>query len=94
MTKKEAEKIADIILRKMLSLTTEEKMEMNKTLSDAISDGEFYITDEEMYLGELARLETLRILYEEKQDYEKCEIIKHKIDIVRDRLDIVVKRGI
>ena len=82
MTKREIERIADIIFKKMINLSSENSLigldgfEVSRALNDSITNGEFYITDEEMYIGELARLETLRMLYQEKEDFEKCNVVK------------------
>jgi hypothetical protein len=67
---------------------------LNRALGDIISDAEFHITKEEMYLGELARLETfrletLRMLYQEREEFEKCNIMKAKIDVIKEKLDII-----
>lgn len=93
MTKKDAEKIADIVFEKLVALMNTDVGNLNGVLEDVITNGDFHITDEEMYLGELARLETLRMLYQEKEEFEKCNILKNKIDIIKDRLNIVIKRG-
>ena len=93
MTKKDAEKIADVVVQKLVAIMNTDEGNMNGILSDVITNGDFHITDEEMYLGELARLETLRILYQENEEFEKCDILKNKIEIIRDRLNIVIKRG-
>tara|TARA_R100000951_G_scaffold19614_1_gene16463 strand:- start:280 stop:564 length:285 start_codon:yes stop_codon:yes gene_type:complete len=93
MTKKDAEKIAEIVMQKLAALMNTDVGNLNGILEDVITNGDFHITDEEMYLGELARLETLRILYQENEEFEKCNILKNKIDIIKDRLNIVIKRG-
>jgi hypothetical protein len=36
--------------------------------------------DEDHALGELARLMTLSTLYEDREEYEKCAVIKKHID--------------
>ena len=76
MTKKDAEKVADIMFNKLLALINQDNEALNRALGDIISDAEFHITKEEMYLGELARLETLRMLYQEREEFEKCNIMK------------------
>jgi len=87
MTKKDAENVADIMFNKLLSLLNQDNESLNRALGDIISDAEFHITKEEMYLGELARLETLRMLYQAKEEFEKCNIIKSKIDVIKEKLD-------
>ena len=43
--------------------------------------------DEDHALGELARLMTLSTLYEDREEYEKCAIIKKHIDKVNNIID-------
>ena len=38
-------------------------------------------------LGELARLMTLSALYEDREEYEKCAMIKKHIDKINQKLD-------
>ena len=45
------------------------------------------LSQEEILVGELARLMTLMNLYEEKEEYEKAAIIKNKVDKINDKLD-------
>ena len=53
------------------------------------------LTEEELLVGELARLMTLLNVYEEKEEYEKASIIKNKIDKINNKLDQIdnQKRG-
>ena len=44
------------------------------------------LDEEEELVGELAKLMTLMNLYEEKEEYEKCAIIKKKIDEINKKL--------
>ena len=48
MTKKDAEKVADIMFNKLLSLLNQDNESLNRALGDIISDAEFHITKEEM----------------------------------------------
>ena len=72
MTEKELDYLADKIADKII-----------KTLFDS---GDLKITqfppatDEEIMIGELARLMTLLSTYEDKEEYEKAAIIKRKIE--------------
>ena len=43
--------------------------------------------DEDHALGELARLMTLSALYEDREEYEKCAIIKKHIDKINKIID-------
>ena len=95
MTDKEKNEIADIVIRKML----EAKAKMEADLFN-INDVLFtllntHLTEEELLVGELARLMTLLNTYEDKEEYEKAAIIKNKIDKINNKLDQIdnQKRG-
>ena len=95
MTDKEKNDIADIVIRKML----EAKAKMEADLFN-INDVLFtllnaQLTEEELLVGELARLMTLLNTYEDKEEYEKAAIIKNKIDKINNKLDQIdnQKRG-
>jgi|TARA_Y100001973_G_C5202920_1_gene339172 hypothetical protein len=95
MTDKEKNEIADIVIRKML----EAKAKMEADLFN-INDVLFtllntQLTEEELLVGELARLMTLLNTYEDKEEYEKAAIIKNKIDKINNKLDQIdnQKRG-
>jgi hypothetical protein len=44
------------------------------------------MTEEESAIGEIAKLMTLKNLFEDKEQYEKCEIVKRRIQVVNDIL--------
>ena len=87
MTEKEKDDIADIVIRKML----EAKAKMEADLFN-INDVLFtllntQLTEEELLVGELARLMTLLNTYEDKEEYEKAAIIKNKIDRLQKQIE-------
>ena len=95
MTDKEKNEIAEIVIRKML----EAKAKMEADLFN-VNDVLFtllntQLTEEELLVGELARLMTLLNTYEDKEEYEKAAIIKNKIDKINNKLDQIdnQKRG-
>ena len=95
MTDREKNDIADIVIKKMLE--AKEKMEddlfnINDVLFTLLNT---QLTEEELLVGELARLMTLLNIYEEKEEYEKAAIIKNKIDKINSKLDQIdnQKRG-
>ena len=92
MTDKEKQEIADLVIKKML----EARSNMEKELFN-INDVLFtllntQLTQEEILVGELARLMTLMNLYEDKEEYEKAAIIKNKVDKINDKLDQIDKK--
>lgn len=95
MTDREKEDIADIVIRKML----EKKAKMENDLFN-INDVLFtllntQLSEEELLVGELAKLMTILNMYEEKEEYEKASVIKNKIDKINNKLDQIdnQKRG-
>ena len=95
MTDREKEDIANIVIRKML----EKKAKMENDLFN-INDVLFtllntQLSEEELLVGELAKLMTILNIYEEKEEYEKASVIKNKIDKINNKLDQIdnQKRG-
>ena len=95
MTDREKEDIAEIVIRKML----EKKAKMENDLFN-INDVLFtllntQLSEEELLVGELAKLMTILNIYEEKEEYEKALVIKNKIDKINNKLDQIdnQKRG-
>ena len=92
MTDKEKQEIAALVIKKMLQA----RSNMEKDLFN-INDVLFtllntQLTQEEILVGELARLMTLMNLYEDKEEYEKAAIIKNKVDKINDKLDQIDKK--
>ena len=95
MTQKEMEKLADIIVTKLIMVLTKINnpvdMEEQDILREMIMQGSDYeITEEEMLMGELARLQTILMIYEDKDTvdgYEKAAIIATKIKRIQYKLN-------
>jgi len=94
MTDKEMNKLADIIVDKLLTTYIREQATWYTTNTDAYIERFFPginkkakkgSTEEEL-LGELASLMTQLNLHQEKEEYEKCAEIKKKIDILNKKL--------
>ena len=69
-----ADKIVDKIVDKFFKSGEFELQEVND------------INQEQILLGEIARLMTLLSSYEEKEEYEKAAIIKRKIEILENHI--------
>lgn len=54
------------------------------------SNGEQWVEEdnEDHWLGELARCVTLQNLYLEREEYEKCAVMKARIQMIAKKLDI------
>ena len=65
---------------------------VDKIVDKFFKSGEFEIEEvnninqEQILLGEIARLMTLLSSYEEKEEYEKAAIIKRKIEILENHI--------
>ena len=95
MTNKEMEKLADMVVTKLLMTLTQVSnpidMEEQIILREMIMEGtDHEITEEEMLMGELARLQTILMIYEDKdtvEGYEKAAIIATKIKRIQYKLN-------
>ena len=90
MTDKEMNKLADLIVDKLLTTYIKEQAQWysNNTFDMFMNQSAKPKTNtEEQLLGELASLMTQLNLHQEKEEYEKCAEIKKKIDQLRNKLD-------
>jgi protein-arginine kinase activator protein McsA len=46
-----------------------------------------HVNDEEKLVGELAKLQTLMMILEDKEEYEQAATIKKKIEIINKKLN-------
>ena len=93
MTKKEMDKLADVIVTKLILTLTKINNPMefegpdHEILKEIIMhDSEHEITEEEMLLGELARLQTLLMIYENNEEYEKAAVLLSKLNHIKTKL--------
>ena len=77
MTDKELKKLGDNIAQSLIDKSTKAPEEVWKT-------------DNEMdhLVGELARCMTLNNIYEERAEYEKCAIMKLRVESLNEQLGI------
>jgi len=45
------------------------------------------LSDEEKLVGELARLQTIMMIFEDKEEYEKASMIQKKIKVINKKLN-------
>jgi len=90
MTEKEMNKLADIIVDKLLTTYIKEQAKWYSTNTFDMfleqSRKPKNNTEEEL-LGELASLMTQLNLHQEKEEYEKCAEIKKQIDELRKKIN-------
>ena len=90
MTEKDLTKLANRIVAKMMHLKTMEQWFDHVRDTDVAKDADFFslhISEEYEAMGDLAKLITLLNLYTEDEEYEKCIILKRRIDTVNKILD-------
>ena len=80
--------MTDEQLRKQIDGLAEQMVKRIYGLGKEDDQATFYADkDEDHALGELARLMTLSSLYEEREEYEKCAVIKKHIDKINTIID-------
>ena len=90
MTEKQMEKLANLIVDKLLAkqkaYDEQFHVDLQQTMKDNLGNAR-HVAEEELLLAEIARLMTLLSSYENKEQYEKAAIIKNKIDMLKAKLD-------
>ena len=89
-----AEFIADLVVSRLnnqfdFKVTTQEVDNSETMLIADLISGQTTLLDdtEELLVAELARLTTLLSIYEDKEQYEKADIIRNKLRIINRKLD-------
>ena len=82
--------ITDMIVERIILEQKKLDKEFQDNMADMQTEG-FGIskitTEEEILLGELAKLQTMLNLYEEKEEYEKAQKISNKIKLINLKLN-------
>ena len=90
MDKKQMNELADIIISKLEIKQQQWDEEFHSTVQDLYgsesSKEAFVMTEEEALIGELARLQTLLMIFENKEEYEKAAILLSKLNAIKSRL--------
>ena len=90
MTDKQLDKLADKLLDKLLEKCSQTEWHVRRSddfvnnLSGIIA---FKENEEERIIGELSKLMTLMVMYEEKGEDNKAKIIEQKIAILNKKLN-------
>ena len=85
MTEEELNLLATKIVSRMVKLKTMESWFDHVSYSQEATVLDYEnldMTEEEDALGEAARLMTLMNLFQDKEEYEKCAIIKRRLDVI------------
>ena len=89
MTELELSKLAERIVSKMMRLKTVEdwfKHMARTKLADQVDHDDLDLTEEQWAVGQIAKLMTLLNMFQEDEEYEKCAIVKRRLDVVNQIL--------
>ena len=91
MDKKIMNQLADIIIAKLEVKQQQWDEEFHNSVQDLYgkesSKEAFVMTEEEALIGELARLQTLLMIFENKEEYERAAMIQKKIKKINRQLN-------
>jgi len=95
MTEDEIQRLADLIFDRMMEKQEQADVEYAEQIQQLYKNG-YVISDitdklgmneEERLVGELARLQTMMMILEDKEEYEKAAIILKKINVINRKLN-------
>ena len=89
MNEKEIESLANRIIIKMMKIKTMEDWMHDSKYSESAYETDYEkleMTEEEEAISEIAKLMTLKNIFEEKEEFEKCAIVKRRLDVVNNIL--------
>jgi len=90
MDKKQMNELADIIITKLEVKQAQWDEEFHSSINDLYgketTKEAFIMTEEEALIGELARLQTLLMIFENKEEYEKAAILLSKLNAIKAKL--------
>ena len=90
MTDETIDKLAEKILDKLLERCSQPEWHVRRSdefvnnLSGIIA---FKESEEERMIGEISKLMTLMVMYEEKEELDKADLMQEKIDILSDKIN-------
>tara|TARA_R100000005_G_scaffold18895_1_gene8016 strand:+ start:440 stop:760 length:321 start_codon:yes stop_codon:yes gene_type:complete len=100
MNEDEIERLADLLFDKIMQRQEEADAEYAEQIQKLVNEGyiisdqhvekfkdELGLDDEERLVGELARLQTIMMIFEGKEEYEKAAMIQKKIRKINKRLN-------
>ena len=100
MKEDEIERLADLLFDKIMERQEQADQEYHEQVQKLINNGyqissvqaekykdELGLNQEERLVGELARLQTIMMIFEDKEEYEKAAMILKKIEKINDKLN-------
>ena len=99
MKEDEIERLADLLFDKIMERQEQADQEYHEQVQKLINNGykissvqaekykdELGLNQEERLVGELARLQTILMIYEDKEEYEKAGRILRKLKVIQRKL--------
>ena len=99
MNENEIEKLAQLLFDKIMEKQEQADIEYHDQITKLINQGytisditsnktdELGLNAEERLVGELARLQTIMMIFEDKEEYEKAAMIQKKIEKINIKLN-------
>ena len=99
MKENEIEKLAQLLFDKIMEKQEQADLEYADQIQKLVSQGytisditsnkkdELGLNPEERLVGELARLQTIMMIFEDKEEYEKAAMIQKKIEKINIKLN-------
>ncbi len=93
------EKLAQLLFDKIMEKQEQADQEYHDQITKLMNNGysisnvqqkykdELGLNQEERLVGELARLQTIMMIFEDKEEYEKAALILKKIDKINNKLN-------
>ena len=99
MKEDEIERLANLLFDKIMEKQEQADQEYHEQIQKLVNNGyqissvqaekykdELGLNQEERLVGELARLQTIMMIFEDKEEYEKAAMILKKIDKINNKL--------
>ena len=95
MTEDEIQRLADLLFDKIMEQQEQADIEYAEQIQKLYKTGytisdvtdKLGMNEEEKLVGELARLQTIMMILEDKEEYEKAAMILKKINIINRKLN-------
>ncbi len=89
------EKLAQLLFDKIMEKQEQADIEYHDQIQKMMNNGyvieditdKLHVNEEEKLVGELAKLQTLMMIHEDKEEYEQAAMIQKKIKIVNKKLN-------
>ena len=91
MTDKDINRLAELLFEKIMERQDKFDNNVQEEVERILEQGfiqDHGLTNEEFFIGELARLQTILMLYEDKEEFEKAALILNKIKKIERKLNL------